>query len=86
MYKEGDQLPSESQLAAQHHGSRPTIPRALQDLRLKGLIETRQGKGAFVRMPLPLTITLTAGNYNRHQREGRQGFSAQMSEQGNELH
>ena len=80
-YKPGDQLPSESQLAAQHHASRPTIRRALQDLRLKGLIETRQGKGAFVRRPPPLAITLTAENYNRHQREGRPGFQAQMSEQ-----
>ena len=85
-YKPGDQLPSESQLAAQHHASRPTIRRALQDLRLKGLIETRQGKGAFVRMPSPLAITLTAENYNRHQREGRPGFSAQMSDQGHTSH
>jgi GntR family transcriptional regulator len=85
-YKAGDQLPSESQLAAQHHASRPTIRRALQDLRLKGLIETRQGKGAFVRRPPPLAITLTAENYNRHQREGRPGFQAQMSEQGHTSH
>ena len=85
-YKPGDQLPSESQLAAQHHASRPTIRRALQDLRLKGLIETRQGKGAFVRMPSPLAITLTAENYNRHQREGRPGFSAQMEDQGHTSH
>ena len=85
-YKPGDQLPSESQLAAQHHASRPTIRRALQDLRLKGLIETRQGKGAFVRMPSPLAITLTAENYNRHQREGRPGFQAQMSDQGHTSH
>ena len=72
-YKPGDQLPSESQLAAQHRASRPTIRRALQDLRLKGLIETRQGKGAFVRMPSPLAIPLTAENYDRHRREGRRG-------------
>jgi GntR family transcriptional regulator len=85
-YKPGDQLPSESQLAAQHHASRPTIRRALQDLRLKGLIETRQGKGAFVRRPPPLAITLTAENYNRHQREGRPGFQVQMSEQGHTSH
>jgi GntR family transcriptional regulator len=85
-YKPGDQLPSENQLAAQHHTSRPTIRRALQDLRLKGLIETRQGKGAFVRMPSPLAITLTAENYHRHQREGRPGFGAQMSEQGHTSH
>jgi GntR family transcriptional regulator len=81
-YKPGDQLPSENQLAAQHGASRPTVRRALQDLRLKGLIETRQGKGAFVRMPSPIGITLTADNYNRHQREGRPGFAAQMQEQG----
>jgi GntR family transcriptional regulator len=86
LHRPGDQLPSESQLAAQHHASRPTIRRALQDLRLKGLIETRQGKGAFVRRPPPLAITLTAENYNRHQREGRPGFQAQMSEQGHTSH
>jgi GntR family transcriptional regulator len=85
-YKPGDQLPSENQLAAQHHASRPTIRRALQDLRLKGLIETQQGKGAFVRIPSPLAITLTAENYHRHQREGRPGFQAQMSEQGHTSH
>jgi GntR family transcriptional regulator len=35
-----------------------------------------------LRMPSPLAITLTAENYDHHQREGRPGFSAQMSEQG----
>jgi GntR family transcriptional regulator len=81
-YAPGDKLPSESQLAAQHHASRPTVRRALQELRLRGLIVTRQGKGAFVRMPAPLAITLTAENYRRHQREGRAGFDAQVREQG----
>ncbi|MGH3098419.1 MAG: GntR family transcriptional regulator [Streptosporangiales bacterium] len=85
-YRPGDQLPSENELAAQHDASRPTVRRALQDLRLRGLIETRQGKGAFVRVPTPLAITLTAANYNRHQREGRQGFAAQMQEQGHTSH
>ncbi len=33
-------------------------------------------------MPSPIGITLTAENYNRHQREGRSGFAAQMQEQG----
>jgi GntR family transcriptional regulator len=37
-------------------------------------------------MPSPLAITLTAENYNRHQREGRPGFQAQMSEQGHTSH
>jgi GntR family transcriptional regulator len=80
--KPGDQLPSESQLAAQHGVSRPTVRRALRELQLRGLIETRQGKGAFVRMPASIAITLTAENYRRHQREGQSGFSAQVLEQG----
>jgi len=81
-YGPGDQLPSESQLSAQHGASRPTIRRALRELRLRGLIETRQGKGAFVRMPSSIAINFAADNYNRHQREGQSGFNAQVREQG----
>lgn len=33
-------------------------------------------------MPSPIGITLTANNNNRHQRDGQQGFAAQMQEQG----
>jgi len=82
IYKPGDQLPSENQLAEQHHASRPTVRRALQELRLRGLIETRQGKGAFVRARPPIAINFAADNYHRHQREGRPGFNAQVREQG----
>jgi GntR family transcriptional regulator len=81
-YKAGDQLPSEHQLAAEYDTSRPTVRRALRELRLRGLIDTRQGKGAFVRVPSPIAITLIADNYRRHQREGQSGFNAQVREQG----
>lgn len=81
-FKPGDRLPSEHQLAQQYGASRQTIRWALRHLRDRGLIETHQGKGAFVRMPSPIAITLTAENYNRHQREGRPGFNAQVREQG----
>ena len=72
------------QLAEKHGASRPTIRRALRELRLRGLIETRQGKGAFVRRPTPVGITLFADNYRRHQRDGRAGFNALVREQGHE--
>src|SRR5215213_3742651 len=81
-YKPGDQLPSESELVAQFGTSRPTVRRALRELRLRGLIRTRPGKGSFVRTPSPIAITLTAENYRRYQREGRRGFDAQVREQG----
>jgi GntR family transcriptional regulator len=81
-YRPGDQLPSESQLADQHSSSRPTVRRALRELRLRGLIETRQGKGAFVRRQSAVSITLVAENYRRHQHEGQAGFNAQVREQG----
>jgi GntR family transcriptional regulator len=81
-YTPGDQLPSEHALAEQHGASRPTVRRALRELRLRGLIETKQGKGAFVRRPTPIAITLVADSYRRHQAEGRTGFNAQVREQG----
>lgn len=78
----GDRLPSEHQLAELHGVSRPTIRRALRELKLRGLIETRQGKGAFVRRMPSVAITLTADNYRRHQQAGLAGFAAQVREQG----
>lgn len=81
-YQPGDQLPSEHQLAQQHSASRPTVRRALRELRLRGLIETRQGKGAFVRRPSLVSILLVAQDYHRHRHEGRPGFNAQVREQG----
>jgi GntR family transcriptional regulator len=45
----GDEVPSERELAAVWHVARPTASRALQALRLQGLVESRQGAGTFVR-------------------------------------
>lgn len=44
----GDRLPSERQLAAQNHVSRPVIREGLRGLAAKGLIEVLPGKGTFV--------------------------------------
>lgn len=81
-YRSGDRLPSEHQLAEAHGVSRPTVRRALQELRLRGLIETQQGRGAFVRAQPAVVITLSAQNYRRHQETGQSGFAAQVREQG----
>jgi DNA-binding FadR family transcriptional regulator len=47
-FKPGDQLASERQLCEQFSVSRPVIREALSQLRAEGLINVRQGRGAFV--------------------------------------
>jgi GntR family transcriptional repressor for pyruvate dehydrogenase complex len=44
----GARLPSERQLAARFETSRPTVSQALRTLSLMGLVEIRQGSGAYV--------------------------------------
>jgi GntR family transcriptional regulator len=48
-YPPGSLLPSEHQLSAEFDIARPTVVRALRVLRENGWIETKQGKGSFVR-------------------------------------
>lgn len=52
LIEDGEQLPSESQLAATLNVSTVTLRDALADLRERGLVETRRGRGggSFVRM------------------------------------
>ena len=48
-YRQGERLPSEPQLAAEHKIGRPTVRQATELLVRKGLIERRRGSGTFVR-------------------------------------
>lgn len=45
----GDRLPTESDLSRRHMVNRHTVRRALLALQEKGLVETTQGRGSFVR-------------------------------------
>ena len=45
----GDEVPSERELAATWSVARPTAARALESLRVQGLVESRQGSGTYVR-------------------------------------
>jgi GntR family transcriptional regulator of arabinose operon len=49
IYKPGEKLPTENELADMFDTSRPTIGRAMRDLQQKGLITRRQGQGTFVK-------------------------------------
>jgi GntR family transcriptional regulator len=78
----GDRVPSENELAAQYHTSRPAVRRALAVLRASGMIITEQGRGAFVRPKPRVQLLVTGSNYRRHRAAGLPGFNAQALEQG----
>lgn len=48
VYRRGQRMPSERDLAEQHKVSRPTIREAIIALELSGLVEVRQGSGVYV--------------------------------------
>jgi GntR family transcriptional regulator of arabinose operon len=53
--KDGDRLPSESELVKQFDASRPTVARALNDLQNMGLLDRKVGSGTYVnKAPKPV--------------------------------
>ncbi|MDO4308359.1 MAG: FadR/GntR family transcriptional regulator [Eubacteriales bacterium] len=54
--KVGDKLPSEMELAEQFHTSRNIVREAISMLKERGLVEVRNGSGAYVVRPEPSTL------------------------------
>lgn len=50
-YKEGDQIPTETELADLYHVSRITVRRTIDELCAQGYLSKKQGKGTFVCLP-----------------------------------
>ena len=65
-YPPGSQLPSETQLIEQFGVSRPTVVRALEQLKLAGEIDREHGRGSFVKAgqdpPLPENLAALIGS------------------------
>jgi GntR family transcriptional regulator len=61
VYKPGDLLPSEHELAAEHGVARGTARQAIMLLRNEGLIDAVHGLGCFVREPEPIQRLRAAG-------------------------
>ena len=56
--------------------------RAIALLKAEGLVNTEQGRGAFVRPKPHVRLLLSGDAFRRHRRAGRSGFNAQVEEQG----
>lgn len=52
VYSDGQRLPSESELVAEHKASRLTVARALKELQAEGLLVRRAGSGSYVSRPV----------------------------------
>lgn len=55
----GDKLPSEAELCEQFNVSRVTVRRALDELKRAGYLETRRGKGTFIKSTRDLLLVQT---------------------------
>jgi GntR family transcriptional regulator len=78
----GDRLPSENELADLYGTSRPTVRRAIAQLKAEGLVVTEQGRATFVRSTPHVRLLLVGSSYRRHRDAGVTGFNAQVTEQG----
>ncbi len=71
----GELLPSETGLLKEFGASRSTVRHSIEVLKNEGLIETRQGRGAFVRTSHPRLRRLAPDRFaRRHRQVGKTPF------------
>lgn len=65
----GDKLPTEFELSRQFMVNRHTVRRALTDLQEKGIVESTQGRGSYVRRPTAPMRLQRRPRFTEHVRE-----------------
>ncbi len=78
----GDRLPSEAALMAHYHVARMTARQAIQELRGEGRVVSEQGRGVFVRPPLPVRRLASERFARQHREAGLAAFSADAVKAG----
>ena len=78
----GDKLPSEAALIRHYHVARMTARQAVQELRGEGRVVSEQGRGVFVRQPLPVRRLASERFARRHREAGLAAFSAEAAKSG----
>jgi len=77
--RSGDLLPSETELIQEFGASRSTVRHSIEVLKSEGLIETRQGRGAFVRIASPDLRRLAPDRFAQaYRRAGKTPFDLDM--------
>jgi GntR family transcriptional regulator len=78
--REGDQLPSETQLMAHYGVARMTARNALRILQDEGLITAEHGRGVYVRARPPVRRLASDRFAQRHRKEGKAAFLAEADQ------
>ncbi|MBC2876007.1 MULTISPECIES: GntR family transcriptional regulator [Streptomyces] len=81
-FREGDKLPSESELVEHFAVSRMTVRHSLSILQGEGLVSSEHGKGVFVR-PRPPVRRLASDRFaRRHREQGKSAFTVEAEAAG----
>ncbi|AZM77205.1 GntR family transcriptional regulator [Streptomyces sp. KPB2] len=80
----GDQVPSESELIKKYAASQGTVRKAFAELRATGLIETRHGKGSYVKRRPPVRRKSSDRFRRAHRTAGKAAYLAEAEQAGSE--
>ncbi|MFH8704666.1 GntR family transcriptional regulator [Streptomyces rubrogriseus] len=78
----GDQVPSESGLMKKYAASQGTVRKAFAELRATGLIETRHGKGSYVKRRPPVRRKSSDRFRRSHRTAGKAAYLAEAEQAG----
>src|SRR5690606_17765808 len=78
----GDQVPSEADLMKKYAASQGTVRKAFAELRATGLIETRHGKGSYVKRRPPVSRKSSDRFRRSHRTAGKAAYLAEAEQAG----
>ncbi|WP_369198422.1 GntR family transcriptional regulator [Streptomyces djakartensis] len=78
----GEQVPSESDLMKKYAASQGTVRKAFAELRATGLIETRHGKGSYVKRRPPVRRKSSDRFRRSHRTAGKAAYLAEAEQAG----
>lgn len=78
----GDQVPSEADLIKKYGTSQGTVRKAFAELRTTGLIETRHGKGSYVKRRPPVRRKSSDRFRRSHRTAGKAAYLAEAEQAG----